>query len=407
MKIFRRTIKMLVLGLASCGTLQAQEWLTNGLVAFYQLDGSASDTSGHAVNGTMAGVTFNTNRLGFPARALRFQGTNGSFVDMGVPISLQFGGDFTLGAWVNFSSGDPDARILSYGGAAGYELLAAGDGTNRQFQFNVAGASVLSGEIVTPDAWHFVAARLEGTTASLFVDGNLAGTNEISDAASFTGNFYLSRSEAGNSWGGVLDDVCCYDRALSSNELAELFTVGPVTQPVFTWKPTYQTNNVLTSASFNVEATGPSPITYRVLKINGTNLAALSGQTNGTLVLDNLMTNDAGVYLVEANNSYGTTTNGVVQLTVKRLSQIITYFQPLPTNAVVGDPPITLVATSSSGLPVWFSVLPDFLSPFPWNWNTYEIARVSGNVLTIVGTGTVAVAALTTATPIYATVLKA
>ncbi len=357
MKSFRTTITAFILGLVCCGTLQAQEWLTNGLVAFYQLDGSASDTSGHAVNGTMAGVAFNTNRLGFPSKAFRFQGTNGSFVDMGVPVSLQFGGDFTLGAWVNFSGGEPDARILSYGGAAGYELLAAGDGTNRQLQFNVAGTNILSAAMVASGEWHHVAARLEGSTASLFVDGVLVGTNEVSTSAIFSGNFYLARSETGNYWGGALDDVSCYNRALSTGELADLFSTGPVTRPIFNWAPTYQTNYVLTSISFSVEAIGPAPITYRVLKFNGTNFATLNGQTNGTLVLNNLMTNDAGVYLVEASNSYGTTTNGIVQLTVNRLPQTITYFQPLPTNSVIGDPPIKLVATSSSGLPVHFSVI--------------------------------------------------
>jgi len=402
MKSFRTLIAAFVLGLACCGTLQAQEWLTNGLVAFYPFDENTVDASGNAINGTGTNVALTADRLGFPARALFLRGTNGSFMDMGVPISLQFGGDFTIGAWVKVSQGDADARILSYGGDLGYELVAASSSSNRQFQFNFAGCSVVSQETYPSNEWHFVAAQCEGPDARLYVDGVCVGTNAPSVAPAYAGNLYLGRSGSGDYWGGALDQITFYDRALSSNELADLMASGPVTQPIFTWRPTYVTNDVLTSLEMNVEALGLPPVFYRVLKYDGTKFVALDGQTNGMLALTNLMTNDAGTYIVEAKNDYGTRTNGVMQLTVKRLPQYITYFQPLPTNAVVGDPPITLAANSSSGLPVRFQVLPNPYDPFPWDWAAiFKIATVTGNTLNIMGTGTVMVGAFTTPSDIY------
>jgi len=68
-----------------------------------------------------------------------------------------------------------------------------------------------------------------------------------------------------------------------------------------------------------------------------------------------------------------------VQLTVNRATQVITFRQPA-SPVKYGDVPITLSASSTSGLPVTFSVLS---GP----------ASVSGSTLTITGVGTVVVAA--------------
>ena len=353
MKSFRIAVTKLAIGLACCGAVHAQEWLTNGLVAYLPMDGHADDASGNGGNGILSGTFPATNRLGQPSAALLFPGTNGSFVDMGVPISWQFGGDFTLSAWVNFSGGEADARLLSYGGDLGYELVAVGSSSNRQFQFSVAGSSIVSETAYPPNEWHFVAAQLEGTEARLNVDGNCVGTNPLSAVPAFAGNLYLARSEGGNYYGGALDEVRGYHRALSTNELAELFALGPVTSPVITTQPMGGTNYVLTNTTFSVVVAGVAPLSYQWRK-NGLELA---GQTNATLALNSLVTNDAGGYSVVVTNSYGSATSSVAMLVVKRLTQYITYFQPLPTNAVVGDPPIPLVATSSSGLPVYFDVI--------------------------------------------------
>lgn len=71
-------------------------------------------------------------------------------------------------------------------------------------------------------------------------------------------------------------------------------------------------------------------------------------------------------------------TNGIGELLISKANQTISFTQALP-DVMVGDDPINLTATASSGLPVSYTVS----GP----------ATISGNVLTITGAGTVSVTA--------------
>ena len=70
--------------------------LTNGLVAYYPLDGNANDASGHGLNGVAFNISPTTDRFGTPSAALSFQGNNQSYIDLGAPASLQFRSNFTV-----------------------------------------------------------------------------------------------------------------------------------------------------------------------------------------------------------------------------------------------------------------------------------------------------------------------
>ena len=136
----------------------SQVSLTNGLVAYFPLDGDADDASGHGINGTLYNVAPATNRYGDPDRALAFFGTN-SYVDFGAPTSLQFIGNFTVSAWVKFNPDRLDDRIWSYAGDGGYELLAGENSSTRHFGVNLA--DIKFGVDLSPSGgqWNFVAVR--------------------------------------------------------------------------------------------------------------------------------------------------------------------------------------------------------------------------------------------------------
>ncbi len=74
------------------------------------------------------------------------------------------------------------------------------------------------------------------------------------------------------------------------------------------------------------------------------------------------------------NSNYSAASNVTQLLTVNKAAQTIT-FATVASPAVVGDPPVTLVASSTSGLPI------TFFSSSP------SVATVSGNTLTLVGAG--------------------
>ena len=94
--------------------------------------------------------------------------------------------------------------------------------------------------------------------------------------------------------------------------------------PVITEHPMSQTNRAGTRAQFNVVATGTDPA--YLWRKNG---AAMIGQTNATLVLDEITANDAGEYTIIVSNPAGTAASlpahlllvGSAAITAQPLSQ--------------------------------------------------------------------------------------
>jgi hypothetical protein len=74
--------------------------------------------------------------------------------------------------------------------------------------------------------------------------------------------------------------------------------------PVITSQPQNRTNVVGETAIFEVSAAGTTPFAYQWFK-NGTSL--LVGQTNATLTIPNVQTNDMGIYSVLVSNVGGST----------------------------------------------------------------------------------------------------
>lgn len=52
--------------------VDAQSWLTNGLVAYYPFNGNANDESGHGNNAVVTNAVLIPDRFGMPASAYDF-----------------------------------------------------------------------------------------------------------------------------------------------------------------------------------------------------------------------------------------------------------------------------------------------------------------------------------------------
>lgn len=113
--------------------------------------------------------------------------------------------------------------------------------------------------------------------------------------------------------------------------------VPPSTNPpVIVTPPQSRTNNAGTTALFNVEAAGTSPLAYQWRRF-GTNLVnddRIAGVTTPTLMLSALVAADAGEYSVVVTNLYGAVTSSVAVLTVNDPA-ILT--PPLSRTNVAGD----------------------------------------------------------------------
>lgn len=208
---------------------QAQTFLTNGLVAYYPFNGNANDASGNGNNGYMiGGPVSTTNRFGQPNTALCFNGTN-SFVAISNKF-LNIGADYTLTMW--FCTFDasrqfqelvgtlPNPTIdISYNlplnGADLHLEMSIGNGTDWIQPTQQYGAK----QNYLANQWYQVVAIKSGSSYSTFVDGVVDASFSRSPGS------LLIELLLGLQWYGIMDDVRVYNRALSTAEVQQLYTI--------------------------------------------------------------------------------------------------------------------------------------------------------------------------------------
>ena len=211
-----------------------------GLIGYWNFDeasGSvAHDTSGSGYNGTVIGATWTTGKIN---GGLSFNGTTNTVVTPGIAL----GSAFSVSAWANpaVTPQGGYTRILETQYNGGLYLGVDGSGTKYKFIVNTAaGATANCGSAygcaeggTISSGWHLVTATYDGTTAKLYVDGALVGSDTFTTPGNTNYPLYVARYYGGNSngWNGVLDDVRLYNRALTATEVATLYNGGGDTTP--------------------------------------------------------------------------------------------------------------------------------------------------------------------------------
>ncbi len=108
---------LIVFSVVLLGTIlaaEAQNSLTNGLVAYYPFSGNANDASGNGNNGTTQNVCFVTDRNGLPQGALSCPSNNSCVI---IPNSASLGmvSNITISAWINLAPNQPYGAICNKG----------------------------------------------------------------------------------------------------------------------------------------------------------------------------------------------------------------------------------------------------------------------------------------------------
>jgi len=88
--------------------VQAQTQFTNGLVAYYPLNGNGYDESGNNRSVTNSGATLTSDRLGIPNRAFSFDGSSSIMVETNAADGLVLHDSFTMSCWVNIIGFNPN-----------------------------------------------------------------------------------------------------------------------------------------------------------------------------------------------------------------------------------------------------------------------------------------------------------
>lgn len=214
------------------------------MIAEYNFDADASDSSGNNLNGILIGDANTATGL------LQLDG-DGDCVDLGHHAVLNpETGQFSISAWFNISDWGPNWGniIVSKRGENGRGWQLRRRGSSHHYCFTVRGSSGgddPEGTIEpTLNEWHHIAAIYDpvGGKRTVYIDGQL--DKQINDTGRCRGsghNAYIGGRATRNNDGqegffnGMIDDVKLYQIALTAPEVLELAEIVATTVISDTW----------------------------------------------------------------------------------------------------------------------------------------------------------------------------
>jgi hypothetical protein len=216
--------------------------IVTSLVAFYPFSGNPLDSSGNNNHGTIQGnVTLTTDRRGRANMAYAFDGNTASFINVPMSNSLRIKNEITIAAWILMDGGYYNPRVISNEatGFDRYMMSVSGTAnTKRTLEASIAGQSQGSGfccggsnGIEVPAlSWHFIVFTVESSgLAKLYLDGVLqkSAQGTLLSNPNYGPNLNIGRNShpAFDAWGGKLDDIRIYNRALTQAQIQYLLNL--------------------------------------------------------------------------------------------------------------------------------------------------------------------------------------
>ncbi len=256
--------KNITIGTGGTFTLPARGSTGSGLVAYYPFNGNANDESGNGYNGTaLGGVTNSTDRFGTLNAAYSFDGVN-DYIEINNNILTQINGKSALSIsyWFNTTSTESGA-IWGHGannnGAVGANTgLASGYYNGVINSWNYTGCCEFYSNPVSPySTWHqatvvFDATQSNNSKIKIYIDGSL-NTSFIGTPNNSTGtgtSMFIGRrntdfSTFGDYFGGLLDDLAVWNRALTQSEITALYNT-PIATTSVSGVYTFSAGNIFT-----------------------------------------------------------------------------------------------------------------------------------------------------------------
>ncbi len=203
---------------------------TGGLAASYPLKGNADDVSGHNYNGVPHGVALTSDRHGLPNSACLFNGT-GSYVQIPDVMFTPSVRGFTICAWVLARETGSRGMAVYTGTRMGESMLQVDHGS---FEFlsklvdgnwYMASAPAVRGKYVC-----LAGVYRRGKSLQLWINGERMSESPIPDLDLYGGPPAASASigaywpeNLSLAWGGAIDNVRIYSRALNESEVQSLY----------------------------------------------------------------------------------------------------------------------------------------------------------------------------------------
>ncbi len=303
-QFMKKHIITLIIGIISINVFaQIPSYVpNNGLVGWWPFNGNANDESGNGNNGTINGATLTIDRNGFNDKSYYFDGIN-DYIEVASNSQISVSNSYSISVWVNVSNynsgGFPyqPAIVSKIDGGdwyGGYEIRALGDLNNTVKSLgtsgNIGGNNIaLSKDLQIENVWTNITVSYDGIKLRFYLNG--VCQDSINRTGSLqTSNLPLHFGKRGGSFqcwfNGKIDDVGIWNRALSQDEITEIYTGIPTcTNPIATITPQGNTT-ICQGSSVSLNASTGIGYIYEWYKdgnvINGSTGSSYSASQSGS-----------------------------------------------------------------------------------------------------------------------------
>ncbi len=193
------------------------------LIAYYPFESNLNDHSGNNHHANMKNPEFVSSKLG---NGLRLDGNSASSHDW---FSLNHYPEGTVTAWF-YPEKDPDPTISGY-------IVTIRDGTRdpdntriylkhrgSRMVWTVGDTAIGLDNSIQLGRWYHAALTWDGERFNAYLDGNKIEEKEYSESeGSGDEYFWIGSYKSGEYFRGIVDDVRVYDKALSDEEVMDLY----------------------------------------------------------------------------------------------------------------------------------------------------------------------------------------
>jgi hypothetical protein len=219
--------------------------LSDGLLAYYSMDGDAGDSIGGHNGELMGDATFVPGPELKAGQALKLDGDQ-DYVE--VPHDPAFDAlseEFTISAWVYLESNSDRTPVATKehmpDANRGFNFWYDGGQLRMQLYGDVGKMTVISEGVLDTGRWYQVACTFKatGNEHKIFIDGDaqnivedtFEGTIQTNEQPIRIGAYIWDPNGYQKYLKGMIDDVAIYTRALSADEISSIASGTPIVGP--------------------------------------------------------------------------------------------------------------------------------------------------------------------------------
>ena len=272
---------------------------------------------------------------------------NGAFGALsGTALDPQGSQPFSVAFWFKGNPADCYGRFQTILGRGDSAWRSSIDGSGEIHWNPGAGPEITSPQNFNDGAWHQAVGVSDGTTAYLYVDGQLSvSATGVGSLAGSPDDLFIggapdyTTSQANGShqryFAGAVTQVAFFDTALSGSQVESLFSAAD-SPPTISLSPKSVTIGLGSSGTLTTTASGSVPLSYQWY-LGTTPLSDVAGNIIGsatpTLTITNALVANGGNYTLVVTNSFGSLTSAVATVTISLSPTVL--IQPTPANTIL------------------------------------------------------------------------